>query len=80
MTKWRDGLPSSETATADDGMQWVRKLVGDLKIPRLGTYGIQPEHVAEVVKKAMQASSLKANPIALTPEELAETLRQALCW
>jgi hypothetical protein len=26
----------------------------------------------------MQASSMKANPIALTPEELAETLRLAL--
>jgi alcohol dehydrogenase class IV len=65
-------------ATSDDGVQWVRQLVGDLQIPRLGTYGIKPEHVAELVKKAMQASSMKANPVALTPEELAETLRQAL--
>jgi len=30
------------------------------------------------VKKSMQASSMKANPIALTPEELAETLHFAL--
>lgn len=66
------------SATADDGVKWIRQLAGDLKIPRLGTYGIKSEHVAELVKKAMQASSMKANPIALTPEELAEALRLAL--
>ena len=66
------------SATADDGVEWVRQLAGDLKIPRLGTYGIKSEHVAELVKKSMQASSMKANPIALTSEELAETLRLAL--
>jgi len=66
------------SATADDGVEWVRHLAGDLKIPRLGAYGIKSEHVAELVKKSMQASSMKANPIALTPEELAETLRLAL--
>jgi alcohol dehydrogenase class IV len=71
-------LTGDTQATADDGVQWVRLLLGDLKIPRLGTYGIKPEHVAELVKKATQASSMKANPIALMPEELAETLRQAL--
>jgi len=64
--------------TADAGVDWVRQLVADLQIPRLGTYGIKSEYVAELVKKAAQASSMKANPIALTPEELAETLRQAL--
>jgi len=71
-------LTGHARATADDGIKWVGQLVGDLKIPRLGTYGIRSEHVAELVKKAMQASSMKANPIALTPEELAATLRQAL--
>ena len=65
-------------ATADAGVDWVRQLVTDLQIPRLGTYGIKPEHVAELVKKATQASSMKANPIMLTPEELSETLRLAL--
>jgi alcohol dehydrogenase class IV len=71
-------LTGRAPATADDGIQWVGQLVSDLKVPRLGTYGIQSEHVAELVKKAMQASSMKANPVVLTPEELAGTLRQAL--
>ena len=65
-------------ATADAGVDWVRRLVDELQIPRLGTYGIKSEHVDELVRKATQASSMKANPITLTPEELAETLRQAL--
>jgi len=65
-------------ATADAGVDWVHQLVADLQIPRLRTYGIKLEDVAELVKKAAQASSMKANPIVLTPEELAEALRQAL--
>jgi alcohol dehydrogenase class IV len=65
-------------ATADAGVDWVRRLIDELQIPRLGTYGIKSEHVDELVRKASQASSMKANPIPLTPEELAETLQQAL--
>jgi alcohol dehydrogenase class IV len=71
-------LTGNGHATADAGVDWVRQLVTDLQIPRLGTYGIKPEHVAVLAKKAAQASSMKANPIALTPEELVETLQQAL--
>ncbi len=65
-------------ATADAGVDWVVRLIEELQIPRLGTYGVKSEHVDELVEKATQASSMKANPITLTPEELAETLRQAL--
>ena len=65
-------------ATADAGVDWVRGLVDELRIPRLGTYGIKSEHVDELVRKAAQANSIKGNPITLTPEELVETLRQAL--
>ncbi len=71
-------LAGDASATADDGVQWVRQLVSDLKIPRLGTYGIELKDVVGLVQKATQASSMKANPITLTPEELAETLRFAL--
>ena len=64
--------------TADAGVDWVGQLVEELQIPRLGTYGIKSEHVDELVRKAAQASSMKANPITLAPEELAEILRQGL--
>ena len=44
----------------------------------LGTYGIRPDQVPEIVTKAAQASSMKANPIMLTADELAQTLLAAL--
>jgi len=65
-------------ANADAGVDWVRRLIDELQIPRLGTYGIKSEHVEEIVNKATQSSSMKANPIALTPDELAAALREAL--
>jgi alcohol dehydrogenase class IV len=71
-------LAGNAVATADDGVNWVRELVGDLQINPLGAYGIREEHVADLVAKAANASSMKANPIALTPGELAETLRAAI--
>jgi alcohol dehydrogenase class IV len=71
-------LADNSNATADDGVKWVRELVSDLKIPRLGSYGIREEHVADLIAKAASASSMKANPIALTSEELAATLRLAV--
>ena len=65
-------------ATAEAGVEWVRELAGDLQIPGLGCYGLREEHVADLVHKAANASSMKANPIVLTAGELAEILRRAL--
>ena len=65
-------------AAAEAGIEWVRKLVTSLRIPGLAQYGLKREHVADLVKKASQASSMKANPIALTPDELAGILECAL--
>ncbi len=71
-------LTGNVGATADDGVKWVHELVDDLQIKPLGVYGISEEHVADLVAKAANASSMKANPITLTSEELAETLRAAI--
>jgi len=71
-------LTGSAGATADDGVKWVRELTADLQIRPLGVYGIREEHAADLAAKAANASSMKANPVALSPEELAETLRQAM--
>jgi alcohol dehydrogenase class IV len=65
-------------ATADTGVEYVEKLVADLPVSRLGTFGIREEHVADLVAKAVSASSMKANPITLTADELAQTLRRAM--
>ena len=71
-------LTGDAKAKADDGVKWARALVADLKIPRLGGFGIQREHFSDLVAKAVNASSMKANPIVLTPEELTGVLEQAL--
>ena len=71
-------LTGDAAATAEAGVEWVRRLVGDLRIPGLRAYGVAREHTAELVDKAAQASSMKANPIALTREEMAEALERAL--
>jgi alcohol dehydrogenase class IV len=71
-------LTSDSSARAEDGIAWVRNLVKDLNIPRLAVYGIQPQHTLEVIEKAAGASSMKANPIVLTPAELTDILQLAL--
>ena len=71
-------VTGSVTATAEAGVAWVSKLVVDLGIPSLGHYGLKREHTAELVEKAAHASSMKANPIVLTPDELAGILQRAL--
>jgi alcohol dehydrogenase class IV len=52
--------------------------VADLGIPSLAAYGLSAQHIPDLVDKAGQASSMKANPISLTPEELTGILRHAL--
>ena len=68
------GLPA---ARAEQAVAWVRRLVADLRIPALATYGLREEDVPVLVAKAAQASSMKANPIPLTPVELTGILGQA---
>jgi alcohol dehydrogenase class IV len=71
-------LTGNPHATADAGVAWVQELVAGLPIAKLGAYGIREEHVPDLVAKAANASSMKANPVELTPGELAQTLRLAL--
>lgn len=71
-------LTGKNSATADNGVDWVRELCADLKIPLLGRYGITPADVPGLCEKAAQASSMKGNPLPLTTEELRGVLTRAL--
>ena len=71
-------LTGNPYATASVGVDWVRQLVADLPIPKLGVYGLRTEHIPDLVAKAAHASSMKANPIQLTPAELTEILTLAI--
>ncbi len=68
----------TSAATIDAGLAWLADLVRDLGVPPLRTYGVTSEAVPELVTLARQASSTRGNPIALTPEEMAEALVNAL--
>ncbi len=65
-------------AMADDLVGWLRTLVEQLRIPSLKTYGIGDADIPGLVASASKASSMKANPIALTADECNEILREAL--
>ncbi|MEN6604460.1 MAG: iron-containing alcohol dehydrogenase [Bryobacteraceae bacterium] len=71
-------LTGDSAAEAQDGPAWVARLTREFAIPPLGAYGIAEKDVAELVEKASRASSMKANPIQLTAEELTEVLLRAL--
>jgi alcohol dehydrogenase class IV len=65
-------------ATPEAGIAAVASLCADLKIPGLRAYGIDESHATELARKALQSSSMKANPIALDEEQMRATLLAAL--
>jgi alcohol dehydrogenase class IV len=71
-------LTGHSGAIANDGIDWVRQLVADLQIPKLRSFGMARADFAEIIEKARNASSMKANPIVLTHQELVEILEAAL--
>jgi alcohol dehydrogenase class IV len=70
-------LTGQPQATAGDGAAWLRELTRDLGIPGLRAYGVTPEDFPGLVEKAARASSMKSNPLPLTPGELHEILQRA---
>lgn len=62
----------------EDPAEYTQRLVRELEIPPLRAYGIAPADIAGICEKAAAASSMKANPVALTTEELQQTLAAAL--
>lgn len=57
-------------AQAADVAGWVRALCGDLRVPPLSAYGVTREDFPVILEKSAVASSMKANPIALTRQEM----------
>ena len=71
-------LTENVRATAADGVHWVLDLCQALHIPPLSSYGVMVKHVPTLIEKASVASSMKGNPIVLTPDEMQEILTRAL--
>ncbi|MBL9139136.1 MAG: iron-containing alcohol dehydrogenase [Verrucomicrobiales bacterium] len=70
-------LTGHNDAVAEDGIVWVLDLLRDLRIPTLRTYGITPADFSDLAQKAAAASSMKANPIPLTPPEITAILESS---
>ena len=71
-------LTGQPEANAEDGIEWVRSLCAELKVPALHTWGITEGDLPGVVEKAAHASSMKANPLPLTSRELLDLVTAAL--
>jgi alcohol dehydrogenase class IV len=71
-------LTGDARATAADGVAWVQELCDALRVPPLSAYGMTSADVPALVEKGAAASSMKGNPLPLTPEEMAEILARAL--
>jgi len=63
---------------AEAGVSWVGSLCADLGIPSLSAYGIGHEHMDVLCESASRASSMKANPVVLSQDELRSVLTAAI--
>jgi alcohol dehydrogenase class IV len=71
-------LTQNAQAEPEDAITALAQLVGSLHIRSLREHGLTMAHMPAVVEKAAAASSMKANPILLTPAELTEVLERSL--
>ena len=69
-------LTGSERATAEDGVRKLQALRKTLQIRGLADLGVRREDFETIIEKAQSASSMRANPVALQPEELMEILEE----
>ncbi|WP_395743245.1 iron-containing alcohol dehydrogenase [Prosthecobacter sp.] len=61
-----------------DATSYLHALTTRLHIPKLSHWGIQSTDLEEIARKSAAASSMKANPVPLTHEELLTILHAAL--
>ncbi len=71
-------LTDNPNATAENGVEWVKDLVHTLKIPGLSTYAITEKNFPSIIEKALEASSMKANPVNLSDDQLTGILQAPL--
>jgi alcohol dehydrogenase class IV len=70
-------LTGRSDSSSDDGIDWVRALCAELKIPTLRAWGIGESDLPGLAEKAARASSMQANPLPLTEVELTAVLSAA---
>jgi alcohol dehydrogenase class IV len=71
-------LTGRSDAAAEDGIAWTHGICRELEIPPLKAYGMTEQDVPALTTEAAKASSMKGNPLPLTPGELQEVLSRAI--
>jgi alcohol dehydrogenase class IV len=71
-------LTGRVSSRADEAVAWLDELCSDLRVPRLGSYGMTPADFPGLIEAAGRSSSLKGNPIPLTDVELHAVLLAAI--
>ena len=71
-------LTGQSEAGVEDGVDWARALSAELNITARGAWGVTEADLPGVAEKAAKASSMQANPLPLTEQELISVLRAAL--
>lgn len=71
-------LTGKPTADAESAIEWVHDVCNRLDVPSLATFGVTRNDIPAIVEKSKRASSMKANPIQLTDEELSLILDRAI--
>jgi alcohol dehydrogenase class IV len=71
-------LTGRSDASVEDGIDWVRALSAELGIPGLRAWGVTEADLTGIAEKAAKASSMQANPLPLTEDELIAVVRAAL--
>jgi alcohol dehydrogenase class IV len=67
------GMPEPE-----EGLRFILELTSILQVPTLSKWGLSKETSSEICDRAQNASSMKANPVHLSPQELQTILSRAL--
>jgi alcohol dehydrogenase class IV len=71
-------LTGRQAADVDDAVRWIEDVCGALRVSPLSAYGLKPGHLPDLLDKSAVASSMKANPIVLTREEMQEIVIAAM--
>lgn len=71
-------LTGDSGASAEALPGWLKGFVAHFGMPGLAELGLKSGGPGELIAKAEKASSMKANPIALTRQELASVVEQSL--
>lgn len=71
-------LTGNPNAQVEEGAAFLQELRAELHIPPLSSYGFTLADAPALIAKAQAASSMKANPLPLSDEELYAILKQAI--